>query len=103
MPLMPVVGTENLPQTACDAVADGRAAGVDLLVGTTRDEAYPFKGRPGKARKVSLPFRAATWDYVATDGKKPSNERLKKALVQHGPLYVSIRATPALRRPARAA
>jgi para-nitrobenzyl esterase len=46
MPLMPVVGTDALPQTACDAVADGRAAGVDLLVGTTRDEAKVFTVEP---------------------------------------------------------
>jgi cathepsin L len=66
--------------------------------GTTQDEVYPFKGKPGRRRKVSLPYRAATWDYVQGDGERPSVKRLKKALVEHGPLYVSLHATKALRQ-----
>ena len=42
MPFMPVHGTVDLPEPAIAAVAAGAAAGVDLLVGTTRDESKAF-------------------------------------------------------------
>lgn len=43
-PWQPVVGTPALPRQPLDAVADGSAAGVPLLVGTTRDEMRTFVG-----------------------------------------------------------
>lgn len=38
LPLQPVVDGHALPRPPLDAVADGAAAGVDLMAGTTRDE-----------------------------------------------------------------
>lgn len=50
MPFMPVHGTSDLPVAAIAAIADGAAAGIDLLVGTTRDEtkAFLFGQPPGE-------------------------------------------------------
>jgi len=41
-PWQPVVGTPTLPRQPLDALADGAAAGVPLLVGVTRDEMRGF-------------------------------------------------------------
>ncbi|MGI5517344.1 carboxylesterase/lipase family protein [Streptomyces sp. CA-106131] len=38
MPFEPVVDQDTLPRTPIDAIADGTAAGIDVLVGWTRDE-----------------------------------------------------------------
>jgi para-nitrobenzyl esterase len=43
-PWQPVAGTPTLPRQPLDAVADGSAAGVPLLVGTNRDEMRTFVG-----------------------------------------------------------
>jgi para-nitrobenzyl esterase len=43
-PWQPVAGTPTLPRQPLDAVADGSAAGIPLLVGTNRDEMRPFVG-----------------------------------------------------------
>ena len=49
MPFMPVHGTADLPEPAIAAVDAGAAAGVDLLVGTTR-AAPPGRRRSGAPR-----------------------------------------------------
>jgi para-nitrobenzyl esterase len=50
MPFMPVHDTFDLPTAAIDAIAAGSAAGVDVVVGSTRDEskAFMFGQPPGE-------------------------------------------------------
>lgn len=42
MAFQPTYGTEALPQRPIDAIAAGAAADIDLMIGTTRDEALIF-------------------------------------------------------------
>jgi cathepsin L len=66
------------------------AFGTLLSKGTALEKDYrPFTGKPGRVRKPT-PFHAAAWGYVAKKGKRPSVARLKRALLEHGPLYVGM-------------
>jgi hypothetical protein len=69
-----------------------------LRHGTAREADYPFRGAPGPPREVRTPFRAVAWGYVAPAGKTASVAQLKQALAAHGPLYVGVCSTPALRK-----
>jgi cathepsin L len=68
-----------------------------LKSGTARERVYPFRGKPGPVRGPT-PYRAVAWGYVARDGGTPSVARMKEALLEHGPLYVSVATTRAFRR-----
>lgn len=68
-----------------------------VRTGTTRESAYPYRGQPGTLRSVALPYRPASWDWVA-DAKRPAVGELKRALTAHGPLPVGVLTTPAFNR-----
>lgn len=56
MPFSPVVDTDLLPQAPWQALNNGAARGIDLLVGHTRDEYRLFTahlGREPTAKQVS--------------------------------------------------
>jgi cathepsin K len=48
-----------------------------------------FIGKPGPRRRPT-PFRAVAWGFVVKGGKRASAAQLKKALLEHGPLYVGM-------------
>ena len=69
-PWMPVVGTPLLPRQPGEALADGAAAGMPLLVGTNRDEMSAFVGRSYDAagRPLTEPaYRALVEDGFGRD------------------------------------
>jgi C1A family cysteine protease len=43
---------------------------------------------------MSLPFRVAAWGYVAPSEQMPTTAQLKAALLKHGPMAVSLYASP---------
>lgn len=55
---------------------------------------YPYKGRnqrcPGKFSEPLL--KVANWAYVGTNGKSPTTEQIKSAVMTYGPVSVDIRA-----------
>jgi cathepsin L len=61
--------------------------------GTALEKDYPYVGKWGPLRRAT-PYRAEAWGYVAAPGKQPTVAQLKRALIQHGPLYASIYASP---------
>lgn len=68
----------------------------DLLEhGTCPAAAYPHVGKPGRLRAgVPMRYRAIAWGLVAGGGGVPSVQRLKEALVEHGPLVANDYYTP---------
>lgn len=69
----------------------------DLLEhGTCLHKNYPHVGKPDKLRtKVAMRYRAIAWGQVNGNGGNPTVEQLKQALVDYGPLLVTVNVTPA--------
>ena len=73
----------------------------DLMIksGTCSDSAYPYVSMDGKSHPVKkgvpTPYKAVTWGFVAADGRTPSTDAMKQALLRHGPLAVGVYVTPA--------
>ena len=69
-PWGPVAGTQLLPAQPIEAIAAGSAAGVPILLGSTRDETRPFVGFSYDARGNPLTaaaYRAVVADTFGTD------------------------------------
>ena len=65
-------------------------------IGVATEASYPYHQTDGTCNKyVTRPYRAFTWGYVGNDNYIPSVAALKWALCTYGPLWVSVRATPA--------
>jgi len=60
--------------------------------GVAKDADYPYTAEKHKCKQVARPYRAAAWGYVGNT-ETPSVGEIKKALCQHGPLGVAVRAT----------
>jgi cathepsin L len=71
-----------------------------LLAGTAPLARYPYTGRPGDGpkKKVAQTYRAVAYGYVDLKARVPSPEALKEALLRHGPLVVSVNASPSFHR-----
>jgi cathepsin L len=64
--------------------------------GVATEASYPYHHSNGTCRTtVARSYKADTWGYVGTDHNIPSVSALKQALCLYGPLYVTVRATPA--------
>ncbi|HRY09504.1 MAG: carboxylesterase/lipase family protein [Actinobacteria bacterium] len=64
-PFAPVVDGDVLPETPWQALADGAAAGVELVVGHTRDEYRLFLFAKGETGTITLEQADATLDLLA--------------------------------------
>ena len=63
--------------------------------GVATEASYPYHHSNGNCRtSVARPYKADIWGYV-WGGPIPTVEELKWALCRFGPLYVTVRATPA--------
>jgi cathepsin L len=63
--------------------------------GVATEASYPYHQSYGTCRTtVARPYKADIWGYV-WGGSIPSVDELKWALCNFGPLYVTVRATPA--------
>ncbi len=70
----------------------------DYLVekGASIEFDYPYNATQGQCRTdVLRPFKATKWGYVTIHNTVPSITELKQALLDHGPLAVTVRATGA--------
>ncbi|HET9282206.1 MAG TPA: C1 family peptidase [Candidatus Angelobacter sp.] len=96
------VATDTAEQHALNCSGAGSCGGgwhagvFDWMISTgntteTQDP-YTANDKPCKGG-VTLPYRAAAWGYVASNGGTPSVEQMKAALCQHGPLAVAVLAT----------
>jgi len=65
-----------------------------LKTGTARLSTYPYTGKPAAPQKINLPYRACAWGYVVNDDNAPSTAQLKQALLRHGPVAISVFASP---------
>jgi cathepsin L len=64
--------------------------------GTTYETQYPYTGTDSAcATGVSLPFHVTAWGYVDSQGGIPTNQAMKAALCEHGPLAIAVNATNA--------
>ncbi|OKI02237.1 carboxylesterase [Streptomyces sp. CB02923] len=67
MPFAPVVDGDVLPRTPWEALRAGQGAGIDLVVGHTRDECRGFTALSGRRGKVTEEEAAATLEWCAPD------------------------------------
>ena len=80
----------------------GGMYGFDYLVnhGDAKESDIPYGNSNGNCNTgVASPYRAYTWGYlpgVSGGWGIPTASALKQYLCVHGPLYVAVRATPAL-------
>ena len=65
-----------------------------LKTGTTTQHDYPYTGQPHEPLTMPMRFRAIAWGLVQLDNHPPTTQQLKQALLQYGPLVVSICSTP---------
>ncbi|MFH9424163.1 carboxylesterase/lipase family protein [Streptomyces sp. NPDC017529] len=65
MPFAPVVDGDVLPRTPWEALRAGQSAGIDLVVGHTRDECRLFTVLSGRLGKVTEEEAAATVEWFA--------------------------------------
>ncbi len=68
------------------------------LRGIRAEEEFPYtqKDEPCLLRVPRHPMKAVTWGYVAERGDIPSNQQMKQALCEHGPLSIAVNATTAM-------
>lgn len=60
-------------------------------------KSVPYVGRKTSCRAgVARPYKILAWEYLAADGAKPTDARIKQALVEAGPVWVGIYADRAL-------
>ncbi len=64
-----------------------------LKQGTARLASYAYTGKPDEPKNVPLSFRAVAWGFVSPDGRAPTVDQLKGALLRHGPLVVDLTST----------
>jgi cathepsin L len=72
----------------------------DLLArGTAPLADYPYTGDPQAPPKgAATRFRLVGWGRVGSGKGPPTVEEVKEALLEHGPLVVGVRTTPAFHR-----
>ncbi len=67
--------------------------------GAVFTSSYPYTGRDTACKQGLKPvFRLAKWGYVGAEGTVPTTTQLKQALLEHGPLGVTISANSYLQR-----
>jgi C1A family cysteine protease len=84
---------DNLKQGATKETMGGQpgqACDFFLKTGTARAAVYRYTGKPEDPQDKPLPYRAVAWGYVTNDGERPTNEQIKAALLEHGPLAVDL-------------
>lgn len=59
-------------------------------VGVAPDKELPYQGRVTRTKAKTHPYKAITWGYVDDGGSVPSNEAIKAALCQWGPLWICV-------------
>lgn len=60
---------------------------------------YPYAGRDTRCRRdISPKFFLARWGYVGARGRAPTTNEIKQAILEHGPVGVTITANAALQR-----
>jgi hypothetical protein len=68
-----------------------------LAHGTATLQDYPYTGEPGPLRtEVATPYRIVGWGFVVPS-LEPDLDKIKQALLDHGPLVAGIYATPAFK------
>jgi C1A family cysteine protease len=67
--------------------------------GTTTTETYGYVAKTDACRsEIPTPLRAAVWEFVRADGGIPTQQELRNALCDHGPIAVGITATAAFQK-----
>lgn len=70
-----------------------------LKKGAVSNSAYPYTGRDTACRSGLQPtYKLARWGYVGTKGGRPTTAEMKQAIMEHGPIGVTISANAALQR-----
>ncbi|MEU2791807.1 carboxylesterase family protein [Streptomyces sp. NPDC007100] len=72
MPFAPVIDGDVLPRTPWEALRAGQSAGIDLVVGHTRDECRLFTVLSGRLGKVTEEEAAATIEWFAPAAGAPA-------------------------------
>jgi cathepsin L len=82
------VGAEQISGSSANA------AEYFLKTGTTLLSKYAYTGKPSEPKNVALPSRAVAWGYASKPDELPTPAQLKAALLKHGPMAVSVFASP---------
>jgi hypothetical protein len=69
----------------------------DLKKGTALEEDYPYLQAPDTLKNIPLPYRVSRWGLVAKAGTRPTVGQLKQALMNHGPVGLTVFATDAFK------
>lgn len=91
------------PQPILDRTHQSAPATLDLALndltrhGTALQVNYPYTHVVGVLRPLAMPFKAASWGYVANAAGIPSVPDLKSALQKHGPLVVGVVSSKAFK------
>jgi hypothetical protein len=79
------------------AVPIAGAFEIILQYGVALAADYSGNGRPGSVKNVRTPYRIVGWGSVDPKNR-PTVEKIKEALVKHGPLTASVFASPAFKK-----
>ena len=90
------VSTCNVPAGNCGGGFFHLSFQQYLTAGTVGENVMPYLGANSTCPNPSpTPLRALNWGYVGANAGAPTIREIKLALQNHGPLAVSVRATPA--------
>jgi C1A family cysteine protease len=87
---------------SCSGSGSARSGGYfanDYLVkkGAVSSGDYPYVGRDTVCKKSLRPlYRLSRWGYVGSQGSRPTTTEMKQAIMEHGPIGVTLTANSAL-------
>ncbi len=60
--------------------------------GVSGEEIYPYKGRRGRCQSLEKAAKSEKAVIIGSPGRRPTADQIKKALIDYGPLMVSVYA-----------
>ncbi|MEV4258095.1 carboxylesterase family protein, partial [Spirillospora sp. NPDC049652] len=99
VPVCPVVDGEVLTETPWNALANGRAAGSDLLTGHTRDEFRLFSVMMGRIGTFTEEDTRRALDLFAPPPDGPASYRAAYPRATHGELLETVHSDALFRMP----
>lgn len=89
------------PQDVLDCSGEGSCSGGWVAYGIAKrgyadDAAVPYVGSKRRCGSAPRPNRIVAWTYLASNGGRPQDDVMKKALCEVGPVWVGVFADNAL-------
>lgn len=69
-----------------------------VRVGAATEADYPYAGRDQRCQRKESAYKLEKWGYIGARGRRPTTEEMKQAIMEFGPIGVTITANSALQR-----